>query len=753
VRFAGALRAKHIIAVLAVTLTPIAVLLELGAWTRTVTLSPPYASDGGYAYRVKLDPGPILNSVLSTGGDDELVRSSLRLFEDGRELTAGHANHRLIRERGEGRYSHWDNALHFSASDNSDPNASGRVYISAYPLKVRTWVWTVLAAGLVVSAALWRGEIVAKVRRVNAMATSARRGRAWPLIHVLLLAVSIAVPVGIVILQFGSGRTTAQAIGGIIPWSDSAGWLYGAFRILLTGEASEWTARRPLNVAFLASLLGIAGQSLAVALVIRAALLGAVIYLFFCTVARSFGVVAALAAACIVYGFSYRFLGVALSEVNGVILGTLGITVLLHAAHVRNDGWFGLGLFLLAAGLLVRSGPFFVLPILAIWSGFAWSQSWRPAIRPILLSLSAIAAAWILAKGVALAYMPPDVADNANYSYVFYGLAKGGESWRAFCVDVDAVDPGYCARTTESDRAREAYARAFELIKEGPLLLLRGMFKFMYDYVSQLGIYAPPTIRGILLSIAAAGFLAAIFSRNRPDRRLPVIAFIGCVMSASLIYWSIDAHRAYAATVAFDAWFVAIGIQVLLRGVRGALEGGSIPSVAAPPLRLSHLTPAAIAGLLGVSLVAIAALGPAVLRANPPPLDASSAGTCGLDEVRIVVEMGSTTTYIRLTEKEDAFVPDVNYAKFQRDPGFAGVGMAEFLGSQTVGDMLLFAIDLQAAGQHKYFWITADRGVPIADGGLYSLCIRQVAPDTVGYVPYLYEVVAAHDLGRGDERP
>jgi hypothetical protein len=232
-----------------------------------------------------------------------------------------------------------------------------------------------------------------------------------------------------------------------------------------------------------------------------------------------------------------------------------------------------------------------------------------------------------------------------------------------------------------------------------------------------------------------------------------VVAFIGGVMSASLIYWSIDAHRAYAATVAFDALFVAIGIQVLLRVVTGARERESIPSVASASRRLLRLTPATLAGLLGVSLVVIAALGPAVLRADPLSVDTSSAGACGLDERKIVVELGSTTTYIRLTEEKDAFVPDVNYAKFQLNPDFAGVGMAEFLRSQTVGDMLLFAIDRQAARQHEYFWITADRGVPLADGGLYSLCIRRVSPDTVGYVPYLYEIVAAHDLGRGDERP
>lgn len=54
--------------------------------------------------------------------------SRLKLFEDGRELPYPHASHDDIRELGAGRYSHWNDAVYFSSSDNSDPAKNGKRY-------------------------------------------------------------------------------------------------------------------------------------------------------------------------------------------------------------------------------------------------------------------------------------------------------------------------------------------------------------------------------------------------------------------------------------------------------------------------------------------------------------------------------------------------------------------------------------------------------------------------------------------------
>ena len=78
--------------------------------------------DEGHAYLIPLR---IAHSDASTS-------STLEVYEDGRMLGPPHALHTEIRERGEGRYSHWINGIYFSASDNGDPRTNGRRYFVRY---------------------------------------------------------------------------------------------------------------------------------------------------------------------------------------------------------------------------------------------------------------------------------------------------------------------------------------------------------------------------------------------------------------------------------------------------------------------------------------------------------------------------------------------------------------------------------------------------------------------------------------------
>jgi hypothetical protein len=60
---------------------------------------------------------------------DNLMRSPLELYEDGKLIGPAHSAHVDIRDIGLGRFSHWQGiGLIFSTSDNSDPNTNGRRY-------------------------------------------------------------------------------------------------------------------------------------------------------------------------------------------------------------------------------------------------------------------------------------------------------------------------------------------------------------------------------------------------------------------------------------------------------------------------------------------------------------------------------------------------------------------------------------------------------------------------------------------------
>ena len=61
------------------------------------------------------------------GGSDQRP-STLVMYEDGKEIGPAHSVHVDIREKGQGRFSHWITVLYFSATDNSDPRTNKRKY-------------------------------------------------------------------------------------------------------------------------------------------------------------------------------------------------------------------------------------------------------------------------------------------------------------------------------------------------------------------------------------------------------------------------------------------------------------------------------------------------------------------------------------------------------------------------------------------------------------------------------------------------
>jgi hypothetical protein len=54
--------------------------------------------------------------------------SRVQVFENDTPLPSPHAGHDDIRERGRGRFSHWNGAIYFASTDNTDPRTNGRHY-------------------------------------------------------------------------------------------------------------------------------------------------------------------------------------------------------------------------------------------------------------------------------------------------------------------------------------------------------------------------------------------------------------------------------------------------------------------------------------------------------------------------------------------------------------------------------------------------------------------------------------------------
>jgi SAM-dependent methyltransferase len=97
--------------------------------TRTIELRAPFRRDEGFAYVVALPR----DAAIPGDSSDEPKKSPVVVTEDGVLLGPGHAQHFAIRNQGNGRFSHWNEAVYFSTSDNTDPNVNGRSYAIAIP--------------------------------------------------------------------------------------------------------------------------------------------------------------------------------------------------------------------------------------------------------------------------------------------------------------------------------------------------------------------------------------------------------------------------------------------------------------------------------------------------------------------------------------------------------------------------------------------------------------------------------------------
>jgi hypothetical protein len=108
-------------------------------------------SDGGFAYVAPIPIRQPFGFRLATDNND-LKASVLQIMEDGRLLGPAHSSRDDIRQRGNGRYSHWDIQVYFSTSDSTDPRTNGRRYSIATQVSLRQLVW--LAVGLIDALAL-----------------------------------------------------------------------------------------------------------------------------------------------------------------------------------------------------------------------------------------------------------------------------------------------------------------------------------------------------------------------------------------------------------------------------------------------------------------------------------------------------------------------------------------------------------------------------------------------------------------------
>lgn len=426
-----------------------------------------------------------------------------------------------------------------------------------------------------------------------------------------------------------SGRTHPNAIAGLLPWNDAAGY-YGCALSVLDGEGlSSFCQSRPAYSLYLAGLLRVASLELQLALLLQALLSGAAIFVAAYAAARRWGAGAGLMSVAFLASFVATGSMATLTENLGFVLGVGGLVLFVSGAERRSGILLMVGIFVLSLALNARAGAFFVLPFLLLWPFLA--RDMRRGRRWRLAGLMAVAVVAGFLPGPAIVAMLGGVTTeiHSNFAYTLYGLAAGGKRWTYTLIQL----PG---ATSE-----EIYSAAWELIRTQPLLLVAGYAQGFLEYLQRLLNYVPWMPARVALGAFWLWGIATLVRLQGTDlERVLALMFVGVVLSAPIL--SVDQDtRVFAATIGVDGLLVALGFARLAEAFphrRVMIWGGAVFIV----LALAHLAmpgdPRAWGGAMaaGGVLALVGQLG-SRKRTDNPHLPAAERGAAGALSAWLVI--------------------------------------------------------------------------------------------------------------------
>lgn len=481
----------------------------------------------------------------------------------------------------------------------------------------------------------------------------------------------------VLLINWSNGGTLdVSAIGGVLPYSDAAGYFEGAERLIYDGSLTPWNERRPLNAAFLAARLIATGNNFFSALIVQALLAAIALFLSTCAISQTHGRSVGLLFFVLNFSFLSCCLHRTLSEPLGISLGLFGFALLWAGVANRHLSLYALGTFALALALLARAGAMFALPACVLFAALFFSASWKHRLGGILAATMAIGIAWLINHAIILLYGTANGTLLSNFSYTIYGLSQGGTSWAQGLTDFPQL-----AGADDARIANFLYQKAFEAVVTKPYLLLWGLtkslalglatfpahiFRLLADG-SDGGLPWHPVhvaVVGVLvLPLLGVGIFRLLQSRNDLTRFhyfliMQLLAFI-----CSLPFFYLDGGiRLTAATFPFTAATMAVVLATLI-------PSGDVPK------NIQVRSIIGIAAFAVVATVAFVSLLTPKINQLAKPAAMAARDQCEANETGLNIQIGYGSARINILgdpgkpsiapniRSTDFFVPEANEAK------------------------------------------------------------------------------------------
>jgi hypothetical protein len=516
-----------------------------------------------------------------------------------------------------------------------------------------------------------------------------------------------------VLAYWMSGRTHPNAIGGLLPWNDADGYFSCAHQIIVGAPTSSGCAMRPYYAAVLAGLLGLAQGTAQWALLIQAAMVGAVGAFVAREVWRGHGAAAAIATFAALFVFAGQFVMTMLTENAGLVLGMLAFALLWRQLDSIAPGVFLIVMLVLTVGLNARAGAFAVVPLLLLWS-LLWTEG-QLGYRTIR-TLAGIA-------GVGLAVGVNDfliaqlggsaIGTHSNFAYVLYGVSVGGARYLQILTDHPELNalPG-------DEFTRAAYRLAIDNFISRPHMLVIGYVRGIAHWLYELFRFVEWwPLRAAFIILWGTGLFTSLWPWRNPCawRRLMRVFVFGVAVSSPFLTWY-GGNRVFAVTHPVDAALIGIGLVTLM-----SLLGRGANTVA-------HVASKARLAAVGAVLFVMApVVGLPLLRAHPTLKPLVVTVECAANELGLVADLGHDSPVLSIVNPgETSIWPLQQEVGAFRALIDAWTAERQHLAELPAGTSLIVAFDRRPeASEHSQLLIwRGDR----PEFGVSRICLRPSGP-------------------------
>jgi len=435
-------------------------------------------------------------------------------------------------------------------------------------------------------------------------------------------------------------------LGSVIQLYDSPNYLAIA-QGLLDGTDIHLGFLRPFAPFLVGTLLFITQQSIQGTTAFLVAFVAIATFLVSWEVRRTHG---AFAGGVIVTGvlIYYRpYLATVMTENLGLALGCLGIALLWRSFAIERPLFAFIGFAFLTYGLLARMGAILVLPAIAVWGAYVFAPqgkriAWSFIFYPALILIGGLGFnSWFSKQFSSDDYIP-----FGNYSYVLYGLLQG-KDWPSARWENPQIFTN--PDLSINEKVLQLYHVCFDLIRDDPLLLIRGILRAWGQFLSQgsrllLTDFYPPHlsdpaferfITWVLWPLLLAGLIGCLRHWRLPLNGLTLAMVFGTFLSTPLAPTWDAGLRPYAATVVAGYILLALGCWFSWRALISFTSKRSSLLARIPILSPTYGAEPGIGSAsikialgLGVLLIALSSLVPLGVESSRPSRQVVSSGIC-----------------------------------------------------------------------------------------------------------------------------